>query len=711
MTLLVTTDDTGAVPQATRLSVGLLGEFEVRRNDTRLGLGSRHTEALFAYLVHTGKVHARDHLAEVLWNEDSASKAAGNLRVLLTNLRRTVGDFVEITRTTVAFRPPGHGRAEIDVHAFTALSTAPLRTKPDALGPSELDHLETALRLCRRDFLERFDLPGCVRFDDWLRQERQRLHEHRVAVLSHLIEAELSAAATPLATQHARPLLELEPLEETSHQLMIRTHVQSGDLDGAVRVFERLERMLRTEFGSAPTAATRALFAEPAALRIAPQRDVASPGPAPSTPSAIKRNRVPWARFVGRNLELEAVFAGFALAREGTGSVLHINGEAGSGKTTLVRQAVRLLIDRDRDVVVLGGSCADPAASGEDDLLLANLLSQLAGDTSGPWLERPIPAPMAARLGGLAGSSALALERELSPTARVTAAIRRLAADRPVVLVLDDLHWAAPGIVNLVMELARASRHRRLLMICTARPEDLRRSDSGAANGAALLARTRRLAGGRTLDLDHDDPERRQEFLGAVLAGEAHQLSSGFRAELLARTEGHPLITVELLRELVRKGQIVRSKAGSLVSAKSMQWPGLSRRVELMVEERLGAVPDDLRELLEIAAVQGCEFDAHVVAKVCRREVGSVISDLSRRLGRDLRIVLESESADLPQEAFLARYRFRHRVVRDYVAATLDRAEHAHLLAALTAAVAEQRTSTARLPATSPDGDRLSRGT
>ena len=87
------------------LEISLLGGVRLTLGGVSFtGLASRRTEALLIYLVCSGQPHGREALADLLWDGRSQSQALGNLRVLLTSLRQTLGPYVTITRETVAFK-------------------------------------------------------------------------------------------------------------------------------------------------------------------------------------------------------------------------------------------------------------------------------------------------------------------------------------------------------------------------------------------------------------------------------------------------------------------------------------------------------------------------------------------------------------------------------------------------------------------------------
>ena len=132
------------------LEFSLLGEVTFKRGGEPLtGLASRRTEALLIYLVCTGQPHSREALATLLWDERSQSLALGNLRVLLTNLRQTVGPYVTITRQTVAFNlasPHWLDVAELEAGLAEIRSQ---RTGDNVLSANQVAQLARSLSLYR----------------------------------------------------------------------------------------------------------------------------------------------------------------------------------------------------------------------------------------------------------------------------------------------------------------------------------------------------------------------------------------------------------------------------------------------------------------------------------------------------------------------------------------------------------------------------------
>ena len=665
-----------------RLVVSFLGGLEVRLDGERQSLGSRRTDALFAYLVQTGTVHSREHLAELLWDQGNPTRSAGNLRVLLTNLRHKVGDFVEITRTSVAFRATDEATAEVDSVTFAEQAEAALGQARAGGDNDVLALLRKATSLCKGDFLERLDLPGGPAFDHWLRDERTRIHDLRADALAHLVEAELAVGEFTAAAQHAGLLIRVEPLREESHQLMIRARRASGDDVGALRHFEAFDAMHRKEFGKPAGRATRSLVADLAhhdgVVPLSGAMPRQASGPA-ALPPREPRRRQPWSRCAARRPELGMIISRYAEAAAGRGNVVTVRGSAGTGKTVLLRQAVNLLVDKDPALVVLGGACDDVARSGEGDLLLEKLLAQRHGDISGGWLDGPMSASVAERVRALKGMDVAPPSHTGSPLAQVSRSVRDLASQHPVLLVLDDFQWAAPATRNLVAELVRGIKAMPLFVLVSARPPGGSPADTAVGSSSWLLDRIGETSGRMLVDLDaNEGGGSGLAFVRSLLASEQHRLPDALVQEVMRLGAGHPLITAELVRDLVRRGQVGPDRTGKLVLVGHGTWPELPDRVVLLLEGQLAELPEQLAPLVEAAAAHGPQFDALVVAEACQRPTGEVIKAFGRQLGpRGFGLV---EALERGPRSGGPTHRFRHPVMREHLLSRLDPLERQHVL-------------------------------
>ena len=297
------------------------------------------------------------------------------------------------------------------------------------------------------------------------------------------------------------------------------------------------------------------------------------------------------AALVGRDAELEAVERVLdALGDEGAGGVLEVAGEAGIGKTRLLQELQAQA--RRRGHLVLSGRAAEFGGDQpfgvfvdavEDHLaaLDPERLVALAGH-EGPFLAVAFSAfaPLAA------GVPVLTEERFRTHRA-VRSLLSRLADGQPLVLVLDDVHWADPGAVEMLSHLLAHPPVGAVLIVVAFRPAQV----TGRLD-AALAARLR-LEGGRRLDLTPLAPAQAHELLGPAVSGPLLD-------QLYRESGGNPFYLQELHRHAGRASQ---------TSHPGRVGPNVPDAVRRALESEIGSLPASTQVLLQGAAVVGDPFE------------------------------------------------------------------------------------------------------
>ncbi|MBD0338642.1 MAG: AAA family ATPase [Thermoleophilia bacterium] len=354
-------------------------------------------------------------------------------------------------------------------------------------------------------------------------------------------------------------------------------------------------------------------------------------------PQAEAIPRRPEAPLVGRRDELSALLDAFdALRGAGGCCVVTVVGEAGIGKTRLARELAATLGD---GAELLVGRCVS-YGQGATYLPVAEVVRRLVPDGSEEGLaallgdaeDAALVARRVRELTGLADSAAPAQEGFW--------AVRRLlegvAARKPVLLVLDDVHWAEPTLLDLVAYLGEREAGAPVLVLCLARP-DLReaRSDWPVAVELAPLRQT--------------ESAELVANLGGTLSDEA-------RARVAELAEGNALFAEQLLAHAAGEGE--------------EELASVPLSLEALLASRLDRLPAPERELLECAAVLGRLFEPTGVGHLCRSE---------SRPPFDL-LVERSFVRAVPD----GRLAFHHGLIRDvaYAAITKRRRSELHELAA-----------------------------
>jgi len=181
-----------------------------------------------------------------------------------------------------------------------------------------------------------------------------------------------------------------------------------------------------------------------------------------------------------------------------------------------------------------------------------------------------------------------------------------------------------------------------------------------------ILAEFKRQFGEIEVDLGKTGVDESRHFVDAFIDSERNRLSPDFRAALFTHTEGHPLFTVELLRNLQERGNIVQDSNGAWVETNELDWSVLPARVEGVIEERIGRLEDELKETLTVASVEGVDFTVQIVARVREVKERALVRQLSQELDKVHRLVQEHGVLEILKQR-LYQYQFRHQMFQQHL--------------------------------------------
>ncbi len=419
--------------------------------------------------------------------------------------------------------------------------------------------------------------------------------------------------------------------------------------------------------------------------------------------------------FVARERELEVLDSFLHNALEGKGGLAFVTGGPGRGKTALLEAFGRQAIDRYPDLLVVGGECSAFRGIGDPYLPFRRIMAMLTGDVEAEWTSGAINREDALRLWNTMPSTARTtveygpdlinvfvsgrdlmarvnsavevrsdwqerlgklVERDRAGTPDIeqrnlfeqyVRVLKSVAIEHPVVIILDDMQWADGASLNLLFHLGRRLEGERILILGAYRPEEvaLGRGDSPHPL-EKVLAEFKRQFGDFEVDLGKTIADESRQFVDAYLDSEQNRLSSDFRAALLAHTEGHPLFTVELLRNLQERGDIIQDSDRKWVETGELDWSVLPARVEGVIEERIGRLEDDLKDTLTVASVEGVDFTAQIVARVREVKERALVRQLSQELDKVHRLVQEHGILEILKHR-LYQYRFRHQLFQQHL--------------------------------------------
>jgi DNA-binding winged helix-turn-helix (wHTH) protein/predicted ATPase len=478
--------------------------------------------------------------------------------------------------------------------------------------------------------------------------------------LLDLVNQELWRGAERLPLR-AKPFAVLAYLVRNPARLVLRdelaravwpdTHVGEGLLRGYVRE-------LRAVLGDDPDAPR---FIETLARRgyrfVAPVRAAERSAPASAAPPP---------HVAGRAEDLRELGAILGEARAGARRLVFVTGEAGIGKTTLVDAF--LAAAEASGVRTARGQCVEHFGECEAYLPVLEALGRLGRSPHGAdvtgVLARHAPTWLV-ELPALASDAELeAAQRRVQGATRdrmlreLADALEVLTAERPLVLVLEDLHWSDPSTLDLLSSLARRRERARLLVVGTYRPADV-------AGGAHPLAAVKRelqvhdLCGElalRALTADEVD-----EVLAARLPPELR--SPRLARSIHAATEGNPLFVVNLAEDWSERG------------APAAGIGAVPDSLRQLIERQLERLPAEAREVLEAASAVGAAFSSAAVAAGLEARAEEIDARCAALAGRET--FLRRRGADAATGA--GRYEFLHALHREVLYAQLPAARRASL--------------------------------
>ncbi|NBE94423.1 ATPase [Nonomuraea sp. KC401] len=642
----------------------VLGPVEAYEHDDELDLGGLRQRAVLArLLVARGQVVPVDTLLYDLWDDDAAKGAQSGLQVYISRLRRVL--------------EPGRPRGGPNRLLVTVASGYALRVasdQVDALRFEQLvraagEHLDEGDPQAARGRLEKaLGLWRGTPYSDfadqpWAEAEVNRLTELR------LVARERHADTGLRLGMHAETVPDLEalttehPLREEGWRLLALGLYRCGRQGDALAALRRARNILADELGIDPGPALRKLESD--ILAQSPELELAAPArparPAPVTDTWPPRPATPVdppplepEPFVGRDAELTRLTT--AASRTGRFQVAIVTGVAGAGKTTLLRQVeTRLAGD---GWTTASGACPDSSAT-PPGWAWVEILRTLIGVTGAgeyaqllaPLLDDAAPDPD---------------EDEVSGGFRLHRAVggylAGVARRSPVLLTLEDLHWADDQTLALLRALPSLLATSRVLLVVTCRESEL---DDRQSDVLAALARLSPVRVG----LSGLDPKAVAELVRATCVRE---IDDDAVESIVERTGGNPFFVRETVRLLDSEGAADRASATEVLS----QVPSGVRDV---LRRRISRLPSGAQQILLQAAVIGRDVDLDVLIAVAGDE-DAVIEAVEAAL-----------LAGLVTEPGPGLLRFDHDLVRDTIYSDASRLRRTRLHAAV-AAVIEERT-------------------
>lgn len=706
------------------LKVKLFGQFDIQLNDAPVEVPTRSAQSLLAYLLlNAGTAHRRVKLAGLFWPDTSESNARNNLRHALWRIRKAMGhDYLLTDNVSVAW----------DTASDYWLDAAVLETAVDEDGAA--DELIDIAAVYTGELLPGFYDDWVVLERERLRaifeQQIKRLldrlvQERRWEDLLHWGEHWIALGQAPEPAYRALMLAHAELGNQASvaaaYQRCVETLREHLDVEPSQETRALYERLSQGEklFQISTAAAGRERGTH------AVDRSHLPAHPPAFLDDEIQPLEIEENVFVERERELSQLHELLHNALDGRGQVAFITGGAGRGKTSLVNEFARRAQTTHPELVVASGHCTAYAGVGDPYLPFRDVMGTLAGAVEAKWTAGAITREHARRLwrlmphtlqalveagpdlidifvpgAALVGRVTMAMGGESAWLARLKELMARkqggpvdleqsylfeqymqvlqsLAARQPLLITLDDLQWADVASISLLFHLGRRLAHAgsRILIVGIYRPDEVALGWEGGRHPLEkVLGEFKRTFGDIWIDLAEVEEAEGRRFVDRLLDTQANGLDEAFRQALYRQTGGHPLFTVELLRAMQARGDLVQDEEQGWVEGPALDWQVLPARVEGAIEERISRLETELREILTVASVEGESFTSEVIARVQALGQRPLLGLLSQELGKRHRLVRELEEVKAGQQ-FLSRYEFAHILFQRYLYDSLSAGE------------------------------------
>lgn len=617
-----------------------LGPPEILYLGQSIKIPRRRSRALLYYLFSTPAPQPRERLLTLLCGEIDEERARHTFKTLLAEVRALLRhldpDLEWILTDGSLLRLNPRAPLWLDTEIF----------EKTLAGASR--NLNQAINLYRGTFLDGFFLKDAPDFDAWMRSARDHFQRLYIKALRQLADVHESERQFEQAINYTRLLLRTDPLLEEAYARLMKLYWMTGDRIAALRQYEQLCAVLAQEMAIRPSSTTRALYE-----RIARQ---GSASPPPSQPRAhlpavrdqsLLSTQLP---FVGREEEMQWMDCQLS----GTGdarALLLVQGPAGIGKTRLLQELQARLAT---SYLVLRGVCQEVEQAHAYHAIVAALRQGLLqADPIALNLPEVWLAQLARFLPEIVHTREDTTTEPLILADALVALLNGLARPlHPVLLILDDLHWADTATLALLGHLAAHLRRGSVFLLGTycktlagQRLEPLRRSAGRLDTLAELL-------------LCALSPVEVRRLASRVLATtQLAALPSEEQEALLLwccqHSEGNPFFVEAWLSLALTQPDLYHCP-------KEIPLPA---PLKALVYQQLAGVSREAFVVLATAAVLGLSFDLQTVAGVLQLPQAAIIS-----AGEELR-----------QQALIVRhtpagcgatYTFAQRIVRDVLLAS-----------------------------------------
>ncbi len=615
------------------LDIRLLGPVEVRLGAEIVELGGAKPRAILAMLaLEAGRVVSVDQLVEAGWGSDAPLRAVNSVPVYISQLRKALG------ASRIETRAPGYAltleAAELDLSRFEG------HVQAAAIARGRGDHAAAASLLREALALWRGPALGDLIAEPFL-AEAARLEETRLAVTEDRVEAELALGSHNHLVGELEALVAAHPLRERLRAQLMLALYRSDRQAEALRAYQDLRRVLGEELGIEPSRELASL--EEAMLLQRPELEWrAAPAPSTSPPRQQRPGPsmlVPGAGpFVGRDDEMARLSDVWERVSGGRLELALVAGEPGIGKTRLVSEFASHV--GGLGAIVLYGRCDDEAPVPYRPFVEA-LRHYVEGSSTAELralsfrvreLARVIP-ELSERLPELETPRGRDSDTErYFLFEAVVALLAAAAANAPVLLILDDVHWADKPSRLLLRHVTQRLIESPIFILTTSRDMEV----------LTEVDRERRAHRLRLTGLTEPD-------VATLLKTWNDTAPTALVQAVHAETDGNPFFVGEVLRHLSETSPSDDVDGGGF---------GIPEGVRELLRRRLDRLAPDAHKVLYLAAVVGREIDVAVLEDIVDLPADAVLDVLEE---------LERAGILVEMDRPPGRYRFAHNLVREAI--------------------------------------------
>jgi DNA-binding SARP family transcriptional activator/tetratricopeptide (TPR) repeat protein len=588
----------------------------------------KHFALLIRLAVEAGRKLTRDYLMDLLWPDVPAPRARHSLAQALTVLKAKIGrERLVVQRASIGLAA---GAVDADVQA-----------------------LESCAAQIRGPFLDGLEVPGAVQFEQWKDEWRAKLMPQIRDCLVKQMDAARRTGNFETVEKHAHVLLELDPLSEDAVRGVMEARAWVGDRSNALKVYGRFAARLTEELGAKPS---------PDLVRIADLlREGRRAAPRPARVGQVSERherRFEPETLVGREREFAHLYDTWLAVRRREPRIVVLLGDPGVGKTTLTNAFVSTCqmegaaiaraqaYDAERELPfgvlaelvkqltlqrAIGG--ADPEALSE--------LSRVSPEIFAVFPGVPKPVEWSAEVIPLRLADAL------------LKAVEAAAEESPLVLVVDDIHAADNATVAILHVVARKLPRARLLLILTARSNELR-----TAAGPSALVSDGAIGVLGTLELEPLPPAAAERLVAARVARAGARIADVPVPRIVQAGNGNPLAVELLTGEWLAHGSASLLSDLEALNTQPVATLGIPRAIEAVFERQVGRLDARTRAVLDLAAVLGrrlADLPLYQAVELSAAAAGEALSRLKEEgLLREVQGGLEFRNELIRAQAYYA---------------------------------------------------------